>query len=65
MRAPVSGRLTFRELFKYPDIFSVELVNDIAPVESAAYLAQFDSVHGVLASSGLLVPPHLVCFSAS
>mmetsp|Transcript_28361 Transcript_28361/g.80060 ORF Transcript_28361/g.80060 Transcript_28361/m.80060 type:complete len:344 (-) Transcript_28361:256-1287(-) len=40
------GRLVFRELFKYPDLFEVVHVNDVAPVESSAYLALFDSVHG-------------------
>jgi len=40
------GRLAFRELFAYPELFNVVLVNDVAPVESSAYLAQFDSVHG-------------------
>mmetsp|Transcript_16651 Transcript_16651/g.42705 ORF Transcript_16651/g.42705 Transcript_16651/m.42705 type:complete len:344 (+) Transcript_16651:174-1205(+) len=43
------GRLTFRELFESPDIFDVKLVNDIAPVESSAYLIKFDSVHGTWA----------------
>jgi hypothetical protein len=53
--------LTFRELFEYPDLLNVVVVNDIAPVESSAYLGQFDTVHGdsflpsIIASSSIFL----------
>ena len=46
-----AGRLALRLVFEQPEAFELVHLNDIAAVESAAYLVQFDSVHGTWAHS--------------
>lgn len=53
------GRLAIRLAWARPDAFSLVHLNDIAAIESVAYLIQFDSVHGtwgatVKASDGVI-----------
>lgn len=40
------GRLALRLLWEQPDAFNLVAVNDVAAVESVAYLIKYDSVHG-------------------
>lgn len=40
------GRLVLRLAWAHPDTLSLVALNDVASVESAAYLLQYDSVHG-------------------
>ena len=46
---PCAGRLALRIAFEQPDVFEIVHLNDIAAVESAAYLIKYDSVHGTWA----------------
>ena len=40
------GRLALRLAWARPDAFTIVHLNDVAAIESVAYLIQFDSVHG-------------------
>jgi glyceraldehyde 3-phosphate dehydrogenase len=42
----IAGRLVIRLAWARPDIFELVHFNDIAAIESVAYLLQYDSVHG-------------------
>ena len=39
------GRLTFRYLYEDP-LFEIRGINDLCSVDSAAYLGNYDSIHG-------------------
>lgn len=42
------GRLAIRLAWEQPGVFEIAHLNDIAAIESVAYLLRYDSVHGKL-----------------
>lgn len=55
-----AGRLAFREAINKPDVFEFVQLNDLASVESTAYLFKWDSVHGesfILSVCGMRAAP--------
>jgi glyceraldehyde 3-phosphate dehydrogenase len=40
------GRLALRLAWQQADAFTIVHLNDVAAIESVAYLIQYDSVHG-------------------